>query len=65
MAAWFQPRFQPDLCLFFLTGALCLSAGRGVLRLTRLPRDVFSCGVLPESGGVGTPAETVFTMKKR
>ena len=22
----------------FLTGALCLSAGRGVLRLTRLPR---------------------------
>ena len=23
---------------FFLTGALCLSAGRGVLRLTRLPR---------------------------
>ena len=24
--------------LFFLTGALCLSAGRGVLRLTRLPR---------------------------
>ena len=25
-------------CTFFLTGALCLSAGRGVLRLTRLPR---------------------------
>ena len=23
--------------------------------------DVFSCGVLPESGGVGTPAETLFT----
>ena len=27
--------------------------------------DVFSCGVLPESGGVGTPAETPFTMGKR
>ena len=26
--------------------------------------DVFSCGVLPESGGVGTPAETLFTMGK-
>ena len=26
--------------------------------------DVFSCGVLPESGGVGTPAETPFTMWK-
>ena len=26
--------------------------------------DVFSCGVLPESGGVGTPAETPFTMGK-
>ena len=25
---------------------------------------VFSCGVLPESGGVGTPAETPFTMGK-
>ena len=27
--------------------------------------NVFSCGVLPESGGVGTPAETPFTMEKR
>ena len=26
--------------------------------------DIFSCGVLPESGGVGTPAETLFTMGK-
>ena len=26
--------------------------------------DVLSCGVLPESGGVGTPAETSFTMGK-
>ena len=26
--------------------------------------DVVSCGVLPESGGVGTPAETLFTMGK-
>ena len=26
--------------------------------------DVFSCGVLPESGGVGTPAGTPFTMGK-
>ena len=26
--------------------------------------DAFSCGVLPESGGVGTPAETPFTMWK-
>ena len=26
--------------------------------------DVFSCGVLPESGGVGTPAETLFAMGK-
>ena len=25
--------------VFFLTSALCLSAGRGVLRLTRLPRQ--------------------------
>ena len=25
---------------------------------------VFSCGVLPESDGVGTPAETLFTMGK-
>ena len=25
---------------------------------------VLSCGVLPESGGVGTPAETLFTMGK-
>ena len=26
--------------------------------------DVFSYGVLPESGGVGTPAETLVTMGK-
>ena len=26
--------------------------------------DVFSCGVLPESGGVGPPAGTPFTMGK-
>ena len=26
--------------------------------------DVFSCGVLLESGGVGTPAETLFAMGK-
>ena len=25
--------------------------------------DVFSCGVLPESGGVGTPAETLLQWK--
>ena len=25
---------------------------------------VFSCGVLPESGGVGIPAETLFTIRK-
>ena len=26
--------------------------------------DVFSCGVLSESGGVGAPAETLFAMGK-
>ena len=27
-----------EVLQFFLTGTLCLSAGRGVLRLSRLPR---------------------------
>ena len=34
------------------------------LRFYHCSFDVFSCGVLPESGGVGTPAETLFTMGK-
>ena len=35
-----------------------------VLPKFRSSFDVLSCGVLPESGGVGTPAETSFTMGK-
>ena len=35
-----------------------------VLRQFCASFDVVSCGVLPESGGVGTPAETLFTMGK-
>ena len=47
--------------LFFLTGALCLSAGRGVLRLTRPPRH--DCGPVP--GGNRSAASCLCTVLGR
>ena len=46
---------------FFLTGALCLSAGRGVLRLTRLPRH--DGGPVP--GGNRSAASCLCTVLRR
>ena len=46
---------------FFLTGALCLSAGRGVLRLTRLPRHDRS----PVPGGNRSAASCLCTVLRR
>ena len=46
---------------FFLTGALCLSAGRGVLRLTRLPRH--DRGPVP--GGNRSAASCLCTVLRR
>ena len=48
-------------CLIFLTGALCLSAGRGVLRLTRLPRH--DRGPVP--GGNRSAASCLCTVLRR
>ena len=46
---------------FFLAGALCLSAGRGVLRLTRLPRH--DRGLEP--GGNRSAASCLCTVLRR
>ena len=49
------------LLLVFWTGALCLSAGRGVLRLTRLPHDDRG----PVSGGNRSAASCLCTVLRR
>ena len=46
---------------FFLTGALCLSAGRGLLRLTRLPRHDRG----PVRGGNRSAASCLCTVLRR
>ena len=48
-------------CTVFLTGALCLSAGRGVLRLTRLP--CHDRGPVP--GGDRSAASCLCTVLRR
>ena len=53
--------FTYFLNIFFLTGALCLSAGRGVLRLTRLPRH--DRGPVP--GGNRSAASCLCTVLRR
>ena len=52
---------QCNCQLIFLTGALCLSAGRGVLRLTRLPRH--DRGPVP--GGNRSAASCLCTVLRR
>ena len=56
-----QQETSEAITYFFLTGALCLSAGRGVLRLTRLPRH--DRGPLP--GGNRSAASCLCTVLRR